>query len=262
MNLVQESLKLDYALFTHTSLTVSQKVKLVGKKYLYFFARLFGLNRENAGYFLGRKVYFPNKYGYVGLQRVLVDNAFLTNHLPKNLRVLDIGAHAGEFEFFATKILKAESVLSIEPFSRTFKVLKRNNPNAKRCAVTNSKTAVLNISEISSQLNSLYKDETRGQGKVEEVPVIKLDDLIKQSKVTDFDLLKIDAEGAEVDILESGGKVLNKFNYILVEVELHEGHFDRLQTVLAILEDFKIITIGEFKFGDRSIDILLQRTKK
>lgn len=262
MNLVQESLKLDYALFAHTSLPVSQKIKLVGKKYLYFFARLFGLNRKNFGHFLGRKFYFSNKYGYVGLQRVLVDNAFLTNHLPENLRILDIGAHAGEFEFFATKILKAKSVLSIEPFSQTFRVLKRNNPNAKRHAVTTSKTAVLNISEISSQLNSLYKDATRGQGEVEEVPVIRLDDLLKKLQEADFDLLKIDAEGAEVDILESCGKVLSKFKYILVEVELHEGNFDKLQTVLAMLGNFRIITIGEFKFGSRSIDILLTKTKK
>lgn len=262
MKLVFESLKLDLSLLIRVPVPFLRKLELIYKKYIYFMLRIIGFNKENKGKFLGRVFYFPNKYGYVGLERIIADNAFLTEFLPEGLSVLDIGAHAGEFAFFSRKILHAREVVCVEPFSKAFEVLLKNNLSAYRYAITNKKTAYLNISGISSQLNSIYSDETRDQKAKEKVPVIRLDNLLdKIGKDASFDLLKIDTEGAELEVLQTAGDTLSSFKYILLEVELDQEHFSKLQQVLNIAKGFKLLTLGEYRRGNRSIDILLIRQK-
>lgn len=261
ISLVIESIKLDVGTLGLNFLTISDRFFLIAKKYAYFIRQLFSKKSENKGNFQGQEFYFPNKYGYVGLQRILVDSTFLSGVIPEEMNVLDIGAHAGEFAFFAKNVLKASKVTSIEPFSKTFDILKKNNNNAYRYAITTKKSATLKLSKTSSQLNSLNTDPSRKQEGVEKVPVIKLSQFLTKHD-ENFDLLKIDTEGTELDVLNSAGNSLLKFKYILIEIEMGKDYFDKIKTVLDILKGYEMKTIGKYGKNQRSVDVLFVKTAK
>lgn len=255
-DLISQSVSLDIQLLRVNNLAFSNKLKLFIKKYLYFLSRILRLNNQNKGSFLGQTVYFPNSFGYVGLQRVITSNDYIIQHLPKNISVLDIGAHAGEFAFFAKNFLKANKIVSIEPYKKVFEILNKNNPYNENIntAISSTNKHKLYISSISSQLNSLNKDTSRSQVQEVDVQTTKLEEL----KIDfNFDLLKIDTEGSEIDVLESGISILNNFKFILIEAEV-PGNFTKLVKLVSDA-GFKTIAVGNYHQSDRSIDLVFTK---
>jgi FkbM family methyltransferase len=261
MNLIKESLNLDFKFLLIREIGLFDRLGLIIKKYLYFIVRAFGRNKTNTGRFLGKNFIFPNKYGYVGLERVIVDNIFLKKHLPQGINVLDIGAHAGEFAFFLDRIIKASKVVSVEPFKNVFELLKKNHPQNHnyQYAITSEKNLELYISDISTQLNSLYPDESRKQTAKVKVPTISLKDFIHQNIKGEYDLLKIDTEGSEYNILKSGLEELSKFNYLLVEIELEREGYLKIVELLCGQNNYKLIAMGNYKQGQRAVDVLVKK---
>lgn len=261
MDLIKESLNLDLKFILISEISVLKRFELLFKKYVYFIIRLLGRNKTNVGKFLGKNFIFPNKYGYVGLQRVIVDNVFLKKHLPEGICALDIGAHAGEFAFFLDSIIKAKKVISVEPFKDTFEILQKNHPKNEnhQFAITNEKDSQLYISEISSQLNSLFPDDKRKQNSKVKVPTISLSTFVNKNAKSGFDLLKIDTEGSEYDVLVSGLDVIGKFKYLLVEIELERVGYLKILELLCGQKHFKLIAMGDYKQGQRAVDVLLEK---
>lgn len=262
MELIIESIGLDIKFLFIKEISLLNRFKLILKKYLYFLIRSIGGNKANVGSFLNRKFFFPNKYGYVGLQRVIVDNIFIKNYLPENIKVLDIGAHAGEFAFFLEKIIKTDQVISVEPFKNTFEILKKNHPQNQnyQYAITDKKDVELFISEISTQLNSLFPDESRKQITKVKVPSVTLDNFVTENNIKKFQLLKIDTEGSEYNVLNSGLSVLERFEYILIEIELQREGYLKIVELLCGKYNYKLVAMGDYKQGQRSVDILVKST--
>lgn len=257
MNLIKESLTLDFVLLKDVHLPSKRKLELLIKKYLYLFISFVGLARKQ-GKFLGKDFYFINKFGYVGLQRIFTDNDYLKKYLPEGLRVLDIGAHIGEFAFFSSNHLKAKFVVSVEPFSKSFQILEQNNPGKNfEYAITSKNIDKMYISEISTQLNSLYKDSTRKQTKEVKIQPVKLTEFLKNDcSEIKFDLLKIDTEGSEFDVLESGLEVINSFKYILVEIKMEASNFQNITNLLNKVGGYELLAMSNYKQGQRSVDML------
>ncbi|HRN86737.1 MAG TPA: FkbM family methyltransferase [Candidatus Dojkabacteria bacterium] len=261
MNLIKESLNLDFKFLLISEISLLDRFNLIIKKYLYFILRLLGANKRNHGKFLGKEFTFPNKYGYVGLQRVIVDNIFLKKYLPERISVVDIGAHAGEFAFFLEKIINAKKVASVEPFQTTFEILKKNFPNNQnfQYAITNKEDVELYISEISTQLNSLFPDDSRKQNQKIKVPSITLSKFVSDEVKGEFHLLKIDTEGSEYNVLNSGLDVINKFKYLLVEIELEREGYLKILELLSGQKNYKLIAMGDYKQGQRAVDVLVKK---
>jgi len=257
MKLILESLNLDFVLFKDVHLSFITKLELVLKKYLYLFFSFLGLARRQ-GSLLGKTFYFINKFGYVGLQRIFTDNDYLKEHLPEGLKVLDIGAHIGEFAFFSNNHLMAELVVSVEPFSKSFELLELNNPGENfEYAITSKDLNKMYVSEISTQLNSLYTDSTRKQTKEVKIRPIKLEDFLKKEcSDIKFDLLKIDTEGSEYDVLESGMNQLKNFKYILVEIKIDASNFQKITNLLNKVGGYELLAMSNYRQGQRSIDML------
>ena len=151
----------------------------------------------------------------------------LTQYLnPK--RVIDIGAHVGDF----TKSLAALSpnceFILIEANPNCEKYLKQLSYPYQILALSNTTGTTNLFIEKSNSIGtgaSLYKENTEwyGEGKYEilEVPVATLD---AQNYFQDqvIDLVKIDVQGAELDILLGGRKTITRSKYVLAEVSLLE----------------------------------------
>jgi len=125
--------------------------------------------------------------------------------------IIDIGANIGAASLFFAKRFPDAVVYAFEPFEKNFSFLKKNiEINDLQERVIPVKKAV---GDSDGELNLYLNCDNDGchsllrtwnpQGKAVEVPVITLDNFIKEKKINKIDLLKIDCEGMELKVLQS-----------------------------------------------------------
>lgn len=142
---------------------------------------------------------------------------------------VDIGANIGLYTLFTCKkIGDSGKVIAVEPDDSNLIVLKEsiktnrfNNVMVVPCAVGANNCKQIFYEGIMPTASSFYPDKQRTTYKVRSkktVNVVTLDSVIKCSGVTRVDWIKIDAEGAELDILAGAKETIDKFRpVILVE---------------------------------------------
>ena len=126
--------------------------------------------------------------------------------------VLDVGAYVGMFTVKAADLVgTAGKVIAIEPSPQNFDLLGRNCEGLGNVGLF--KGAIMATSGVgrlyyskSPAANSLV---TRGHGYVE-VETITLDELAALFQLDKIDFIKLDAEGAELEVLKGGLGVLEK----------------------------------------------------
>jgi FkbM family methyltransferase len=140
-------------------------------------------------------------------------------------RILDIGANIGQFHQIAKQVYPDSYIFSIEASDECEYYLKQITDNYYIGLLTkdnseydfysrkNDPTGTGN--SIYRELTSFYSDE---QVKIIKKQGIKLDDLFEPD--SEFDLIKIDTQGSELDIIEGGINLCNKAKGILLEVSL------------------------------------------
>jgi len=133
---------------------------------------------------------------------------------------IDVGSHKGEVLELALKISKKGKHFAFEPIPNLFHKL--NNKYGSKCEVLN-----YGLSDQKKQssfqhvtTNPAYSGiRKRTYPKDEQVETIQiqLDTLDNQLKQHDrVDMIKIDVEGAELEVLKGGKKIIEKFHPIIV----------------------------------------------
>jgi FkbM family methyltransferase len=142
--------------------------------------------------------------------------------------VLDIGANVGFYTLLAARMVGPSGrVLAFEPLPDNLPVLRRHlavngltNVDVIPAAVASrSGSRRFNTGEYpaTGQLSEL--------GGIE-VDVVSLDDLRAAGRLSRVDLMKIDVEGAELEVLEGARAVLEEFRPVVI-MELHNPEMDR-----------------------------------
>ena len=153
---------------------------------------------------------------------------FKLNQLIKPKRVLDIGAHIGDFTR-ALSILSPEcEFIMVEANPNCKSYLEQiQHPHHILALSSTTGTSQLYV-EKANQIGtgaSLYKENTQWYGDdmfdLVETPTDTLDN---QKYFPDevIDLVKLDVQGAELDILNGGSKTIKRSKYVLAEVSLVE----------------------------------------
>jgi FkbM family methyltransferase len=160
-----------------------------------------------------------------------LDNRFI---LKSNEIVFDVGSHIGFFAIRQAKRLRGGKVFAFEPnpdtFSRLLKNIQANklkNIYPLNKAVTSRQgKLVLHLSRGSSEAATIMAEEKNDDhDKKMEVKTITLDQAIKKYQIPKINLMKIDVEGAELEVLKSGLK-----NALpLTEKIIIETHSSRLK---------------------------------
>ncbi|MGB7444686.1 MAG: FkbM family methyltransferase [Coleofasciculaceae cyanobacterium] len=152
---------------------------------------------------------------------------FWRNWIKPGMTVIDVGANVGVYAFSAAQRVGVDGcVLAIEPFSGCVRSLQetcRVNDLSwvKVCAGAASdrngrvRLALYGASELNEIISSEAEATVR-QGNFEEVPCFTLDSLIEQENVSQVDLLKIDAEGHELQVLGGSERILREFNPVIL----------------------------------------------
>jgi FkbM family methyltransferase len=140
-------------------------------------------------------------------------------------RILDIGANIGQFHKLAQSTYPEAFIFSIEASPECEQALKEITPNyyIGLLAKDNSEYDFYSRKDAPTGTgNSIYRELTHfySDDKLEILKQtgIKLDDLFEED--SEFDLIKIDTQGSELDIISGGLNLCKKAKGIILEVSL------------------------------------------
>jgi FkbM family methyltransferase len=185
---------------------------------------------------------------------------------------LDIGANTGQFATEWRKIFPECKITSIEPNPNCEKGLKKIGVEYFQYGISDKVgelELILPKAKSNSKGASFYKEINFNKLSEEEilkikVPVTTLDALFPNAI---FDVIKIDVQGAELDVINGGISTLSKSSYIIVEVSLvpyNEGA-PLADVIVRRMEDFKffvqdIVNMHIDKFGNTiQLDLLFSK---
>jgi FkbM family methyltransferase len=142
------------------------------------------------------------------------------NIQPK--KVLDVGANLGQFYSKFKSVFPESDILSVEGNPSCEYELSMVNPNYKICFLSkehSQKTFYINSQAPQCSGGSLYKEKTpfyeTATGQI--VDTITLDSLN-----LDFDYIKIDVQGSEMDVIKGGLKTILNCSILQLELSVLE----------------------------------------
>ena len=175
-------------------------------------------------------------------RRILLDGysepefaGLLDAYLRPGMTYFDVGAHFGQYVLVAAKrVGPSGSVHAFEPTRETYAQLEANlrlndfpwviaNHNAvyDRVSVMELKLCVNGKGEFNSLGKPMRPDEEVVG--VERVPAITLDGYCLDKNIQKIDLLKIDVEGAELNVLRGARDLLKKGQVTAIVCEFNES---------------------------------------
>jgi FkbM family methyltransferase len=183
------------------------------------------------------------KQGYKFFCRINRDDfLFMTNHekdileyfIPNNGdTVVDVGAHIGLYTIIAAKrVGPTGKVIAIEPDPENFKILKKNillnqlsNVESLECAAYSAKKKLrLFLPEVESGrtiFNTVMQDRVKNCNNFIEVEANTLDNILNENNVQRVNYVKIDVEGAELEVLKGMSNTLDAIRSIILVIEIH-----------------------------------------
>jgi FkbM family methyltransferase len=155
------------------------------------------------------------RYGYFDYQLTQL----FVNFIQRDSIIVDVGAHFGYFSVLASRLADRGRIFAIEPTPRTFAILQENmaeKPNvqpvhAAACAKPGS-LWFLDYGPGKAFLNEIATASTPG---AIEVPALQLDEFLKHNRAIP-DLIKIDAERAELEVLSGLEQTLSSFSPLVI----------------------------------------------
>ena len=182
-------------------------------------------------------------------------------------RILDIGANIGQFHTLARSVYPGSYIFSIEASPECEPYLKQitdqyyigllAKDNSEYDFYSRKEDATCTGNSVYRELTQFYSDD---QLQIIKQNGIKLDDLFESD--SEFDLIKIDTQGSELDIITGGINLCNKAKGILLEVSLtqyNEGA-PLYQEVISFMENIgfipKVILDEARNHGAHQQDIL------
>jgi FkbM family methyltransferase len=192
--------------------------------------------------------------------------------LKPNDVFVDIGANIGIHTLAAARALQGKGkIIAFEPFLTSAQLLQKSIfingfshiTEIHQAAVFNIKGKQTLFLGESSGHHSLWPLNSPIVNQVE-VPLVRLDDII--SKEQKLNLIKIDVEGAELEVIESGKSLIKNNPDIGLIVEFGPAHLERVNRtvaewlrIFAELElDYKVINHVTGKLENWSLEQLEQ----
>lgn len=178
----------------------------------------------------GERVWFTSKYRArllsAGLDfrgSAMFSNYHLSGIFFENGdKILDVGANSGDLLLGFKRLGIQINYCAVEPSSEDFQILSLNSPRNSKlfqfAAYSESK-----ILDLYSRKKSASSSVIQPHGKGPKIPVmaVRLDDLDLGTET--IKLLKIEAEGAEPEVLLGATKVLKKTTFVTVDCGFERG---------------------------------------
>jgi FkbM family methyltransferase len=155
--------------------------------------------------------------------------------------ILDIGANIGEWNMIVKQIFPIARIISFEANKECEQHLKSKNLEYKICLLGDEQKEVTFFStrvDKTSTGCSIYRENTEffnDSNLIEyKLNMEKLDDIL--DNFDQIDLIKIDVQGAELDVLRGAKTIMNKTKFIILEVSMIE--YNKNSPLFADVIDF------------------------
>lgn len=166
--------------------------------------------------------------------------------------VIDVGANVGLWAEGIRSFFPRSQIVCFEPTPHLSNIIREkfNTRNVKveelACGASDSIQNLYMFNE--SMCNSLKKDIEPGyvsSGNIE-VRVTTLDSYLKNENINQVDLLKIDAEGLDLDVLRGAKKMIanNSISLILIECMFHKVTLEKSK----FLDIYEYLHMYNYKF--------------
>lgn len=182
---------------------------------------------------IGEMFVHDHEYGAANI--VSNHEMFVVNFLLENLKddsnFVDIGAYQGYFSLIASKKIKTGTIYSFEPCIGSYDILKRN---VDLHNLANVKIFNMIISEKTNSSKIYWRPGAECISRIFDIPTdnnayfsdnilsTSLDEILDNHfKDKTIDCIKIDIEGAEVELFQGSKKFFNRNKRCKVILELH-----------------------------------------
>jgi FkbM family methyltransferase len=174
--------------------------------------------------------------------------------------VIDVGAAFGLYTIPSSRqVGQSGKVIAIEAHPNNYEMLSRNvklnnltNVSCLNYAVYSTKTKVKIYTNYTIMSDRISGEE---EEKAKEVNADTLDNILEQSRVSAerVNWIKIDVEGAELEVLKGAHKILSNSKDIAISVEIHGKNNHQPVIDLLNLYNFKIIFQKNYDWGDSQV---------
>jgi FkbM family methyltransferase len=179
--------------------------------------------------------------------------------------VFDVGVGPGTPELYeAFPDARLVLVEPLKEWKRNFEWVERERETDTIIAAAGSAAGEVEIFVhrapwCSSILGGLRGEDADGTRRA--VPVVRLDDIVNERGLTGPFVLKVDVEGAELDVLSGGLEVLRASELVLMEVSLFEfiPGAPQFHDVVAWMHDHGFVVADFFDAHNRLLDGALAR---
>jgi len=165
--------------------------------------------------------------------------------LKPGMNAIDVGANVGVYTFlFARCVGESGKVYAIEPTPGCLQCLRATvaqnqlDPSVQvvEAAVGEESREVYLVCEGASVFNRIVTDPMSVVEETKPVQQITLDELWISEGSPDIDLLKVDAEGAEVPVLKGGRKLIETCSPVILFENQNVGQFSGLESAKLLAE--------------------------
>ncbi|MEI6516922.1 MAG: FkbM family methyltransferase [bacterium] len=181
------------------------------------------------------------------INEIFCDDCYRVGTLPPVCRVIDGGANIGSFSLFVKWLRPLAHIIAIEPSASNRAYLQRNLTDNRAQGIEMLPVA-LGAAAGEAWISGVTSDGLRtGSQGSERVKVVNLGDIIREP----VDLLKLDIEGAELDVLCGAGKALAMVKRAVIEYHHRNGQLLQVPELLTVLRDqgftrFQITDMRDF----------------
>ena len=207
------------------------------------------INDFHNPFYLSRKSRFYMYSNGLNFRLEFLFNEYLLGQIKfdQNDFVIDCGANIGELGFYLNHKHNIKNVISVEPERIEFETLKLNSFYSK------FKPLNYALHHFIGEVNFYSNNETADSSifpnnnlKSKKIKTITLDKIFNDYKIQECKLLKLEAEGAEPEILNGGLKNLEKIHFISVDCGPERGEKNE-NTIAAVS---KLILKYDFSLAD------------
>jgi len=175
--------------------------------------------------------------------------------IEKNDIVIDCGAHVGIFSLEVAR--KAQKVIAIEPHPLNYKLLKLNvtlnelnNVITLPVALWEKDHRWLKLYVAETSVSHTIKPNMLGSARYIYVPSMCLDSVLSKCNLDRVDMIKVDVEGAELQVLKGGKEALRLAKYVVIEAHYQRGSTDFNNIIRLLIKfGFKIYLMNNLIYA-------------